>query len=708
MKGRRALIVLLCTTMLSGCSYELKLEKPTTASTNVDSYVNAVKAEKYNITGDVTLEKGDYVVYPDAGQSCTIATKEIGQEFKTRDFIHVEDETKVTIAGGYLLPLDKAPALNGEIVREGVYLVGFDTLPEKNKVGTDGMVVVCETIPTLFNKPVKTSYAKFDEFEAKDGMVVKLRDTYLVSRQAWDVQARTSAFWGSYVNTAIDATFGDNTALDTAKANYLILYGVALEARVLDGTIVKLESEDDVSFVYENKRYTLPERSSYTIVSNPDDIKPTGTTDKSTQPYREFVKDGYDDLGITDGDCSLFYIVGDYYTTDTLKALESGDKFSIRYINPEETDPQPITTNKAKDIKDGDAILQPSDNTLQELSEDVISMYDAMNAKLSEDNKVVVAKSNNVPEDTKPGWYHIASGKLNNQNFEYTVDENKARLITAGEYVLIYPGCPTYTALEDTTLVGVTIDEVLKYHESLSTGEKTLVDSTSTNKAETHQKSYNIKANEEYIIGTTMSSNTYTFNDYVDVTVRLGFTGRTYNYPKCKQVILQSGDSFTVTQDTVMTAQVTEEMDMAEKDAEAASKGLTPKTYTVKKSFVAGVDLPALDYTVQSDVEVKVGDATYTQGSTFTPAVGDKVTVSAECDFRVLEPASNIVTENRIDVFGNNKVPNGKYKVIGGSFSIGDTEYNVGDEVEIVDNEINNPGWFALEGVETPSSEVET
>lgn len=161
-------------------------------------------------------------------------------------------------------------------------------------------------------------------------------------------------------------------------------------------------------------------------------------------------------------------------------------------------------------------------------------------------------------------------------------------------------------------------------------------------------------------------------------------------------------------QDTVMTAQVTEEMDMAEKDAEAVSKGLTPKTYTAKKSFVAGVDLPALDYTVQSDVEVKVGDATYTQGSTFTPAVGDKVTVSAECDFHVLEPASNIVTENRIDVFGNNKVPNGKYKVIGGSFSIGDTEYNVGDEVEIVDSEINNPGWFALEGVEAPSSEVET
>ena len=704
---KRLLTCMLCAcTVLTGCSRELKLEHPAPMSTNVDSYVNVVKAEKYNISGAVTLEIGDYVVYPNTGATCMIDDGSTGQEFESRDFVHIEDPVSVTISNGYLLPLDKAPALNGSIVTDGVYLVGFDMLPERNKVGMADMVVVSDKIPTLFQKADKTSYAKYDEFEAKDGMLVKISGTHVADRPGWDVQERTSLFWGSYVNTAIDAVYDSNTEQTTKQANYLTLYNLYLESLQMTGTIVKLDSEEDVTFSYKGSKYTLPYGSAYTIISDADKITTDDSTTVTTQSYSEFRESGEDETGITIDSSQLFYILGDFYTPDTVKEVSDGATLSMQYVLPDDSETQ--TANKASDLEEGYVIISQTTQDYHQLSESEIALYKALTANLSESTTSTLTKSSVTSVSTIPaGCYKVSEGKLSNSQFEYSLTDNGVRFTVDGDYVVLYSDDIQYTALEDAKLEGVSFKDVVSYYKDVASGNKTITyTDTDTDR---HTKSYTLEAGKEYGIGSTMSANVYTFPDYSTVTVYPYATGRPHVYRKCYQVILQAGDVFSVDEDTVVTSQVTDAMEESERVASGEALGLTPKTYTIQSSFVAGVDMPLLEYTVNGNTVVHIDDSTYTTGAVFTPSLNDVVTVDEPCDISAIEPTGVVQTDNRYDVFNSTAtcgtdIPTGVYTLLGGTLSVGAKTYNIGDTVELSEGETTSPGWFCLQITEDMES----
>lgn len=704
---KRLLTCLLCAcTVLTGCSHELKLEHPATMSTNVDSYVNAVKAEKYNISGAVTLETGDYVVYPNTGTTCMIDDGSTGQEFESRDFIHIEDPVSVTISNGYLLPLDKAPALNGNIVTDGVYLVGFDMLPERNKVGMADMVVVSDKIPTLFQKADKTSYAKYDAFESNDGMLVKISGTHVTDRPEWDVQERTSLFWGSYVNTAIDAVYDSNTEQTTKQANYLTLYNLYLESLQMTGTIVKLDSDEDVTFSYKGSKYTLPYGSAYTIISDSDKITTDDSTTVATQSYSEFRESGEDETGITTDNSQLFYILGDFYTPDTVKEVSDADTLSMQYITPDDTEVQ--TAKRASDLEEGYVIVSQVAQDYHKLSDSEVALYDALTADLTESATSTLTKSSVTSVSTIPaGCYKVSDGKLSNSQFEYSLTDNGVRFTVDGDYVVLYSDDIQYTALEDTKLEGATFKDIVSYYKDVASGDKTITDTEP--ETYTHTKSYNLEADKEYSIGSTMSANVYTFPDYSTVTVYPYATRRPHVYTKCYQVILQAGDVFKVDADTVVTSQVTDAMEESERLAAGEALGLVPKTYTIQSSFVAGVDMPVLEYTVNGNTTVHIGDSTYTSGSVFTPAMNDVVTVDEPCDISAMEPTGVVQTDNRYDVFNSTAtcgtdIPAGIYTLVGGTLSVGDKTYSTGDTVELTDGDITSQGWFCLQITEDMES----
>lgn len=721
MKRRILAGIMLACVFMSGCDSKIKIEKPLDVSNNLDSYVNAVQAEKFDITGKAVLNEGDYVVYPYEGQTCLIADTEIGQEFTGRDFIHVNESVEVNITNGYLLPLDKAPASSGEIFTDGVYLVGFDVLPMVNKVGTSDMVVVSESIPTLFEKTSKTTHAKYEEFEAKDGMLVKFSDTYLASRPSWDVQARTSSFWDSYVNTAIDAGRSkDNDELGRALG-LLMLYSTKLEAELIDGTIVKLSNDNGVvEFTYNNHTYTIPKATVYTVISDPKLINATEGTTLGTQSYREYLLSGDDKLGasVSNNNSLLFYILGDYYSLDTLKILEKiggdGDtKDSVECIKPDsgKTEPESV---EYSELKDGYIVFDDSTLSINKVSESTVNMYDALNKKLDDNTSATVAKGATLStEKCTPGIYKIEDGSLlvddkDSAGISVVIEDGTASSSLALEepYVLIYEGGTVYTATEDTTIVGATFDDAFEYYSGVLDG--TIHTEEDTKESEdTYSKTYTIEAGV-IEIGSTMSANLYTFSEPTDVTIYPYATGIPHRYQKCAQMILQRGDRFEVADTCVLKAQVTEAMDNQEKEAVAREEGYIVKIYTIKKSFVAGVDMPVLEYTVDSDVTVTSGENTYKKGDKFTPKIGDTVSVDGECEFSVFEPIGVTVDGTRYDIFGEgvevgDSLPAGKYKVVGGSFSLNGETKEINSEVELRAGDVTGEGWFVLENIETES-----
>lgn len=202
MRYRSLFLLLLSSTLLCGCE-KPHFDKALFATNNTDSYKENINKKKPVIEGNTTLSQGDYVVYSYDGTNCIIQGEGKREKFCEREYVHVEEDIQVTISDGYILPLEDASALNGEIEKSGVFLVGFDILPD-DKMATDDVVEVTEEIPTLFVQPTSISYQKWDRTTFEDGMCVRLDNAYAVTKKKWNPDEAMNEWFTAWEDTSID------------------------------------------------------------------------------------------------------------------------------------------------------------------------------------------------------------------------------------------------------------------------------------------------------------------------------------------------------------------------------------------------------------------------------------------------------------------------------------------------------------------------
>lgn len=627
MKNKIIISIILMSTLLTGCSTgKLHLDKPEPASSYVDSHVNAVSTAKYEITGTSEVEPGDYVVYPYAGQTCTIDDGETGQEFDSRDFIHISNTISLNIKSGYILPIDKAPAYNADIVTDGVYLVGFDTLPETNKIGSNGMVVVSNSIPELFSKPDKDTKAKYTEFEAADGMLVKLVNTPLVNRPQWSISNRVASFWNSYRNTAI-GNIGYDEDYQSDTFGYDVVYLLALnnldEAKTaVNGYAVRLDTTDasGVKFTYGDKKYAFPETSVFIVVQDISKLKPESSVVTTKQKISEAFSD--ENEKVWDSSATQYKLVESdemlkvlQNASDTINSLMSSDdssyatsSTSFTVLRPSGKGTEEIELDDLQDLELGDAVKYDSHDNPALYTDETLDYYKAVLADLDDSIKLTISNGSTVPKaDTKTGFYKIESGKL-----EYAEDSVDTLSITGDDgedlrkYIPMYSGVK-YKAVGDTTLVGATYADVLSYYENLKDGTHEEEDTESSDSSEDDSnkvtKEYQLNKDTTIIIGDKIGANLYTFTTPVDVTVTPSYTSRSKTYKKCRQLILQEGDTITVSEDTVVTALVSPDM-LYDNDSDV----------TLSNESTVGTDIDAGKYTAVTDnpLTVRRGDGTNT------------------------------------------------------------------------------------------------
>lgn len=291
-----ALIGVVLLTTLTGCTFP----KPIVKSNVVDTYSDIVQKDRENmITGTVTLLPDTYVVYSYPGANCSITDFEqnICEVFAERDFIAVtnEDGINVSITDGYLIPLSKAAASNADIWNNGVYMIGFDTIPMMNKMANGQSIEVLGSVPVLFETPNPMSYSTWGTFDATDGMLVKLKDSYLVERSYWDIEANVSKFdeyyktiagngyWSDYDDYYDDTVYPENVSVDLWKV-------IALGWQ--DASIIRFRVDNDkVTFTYDGEEISVEQSDICTVTKDLRKYKASGSTRMSVASISEYVEE---------------------------------------------------------------------------------------------------------------------------------------------------------------------------------------------------------------------------------------------------------------------------------------------------------------------------------------------------------------------------------------------------------------------------------
>ena len=716
MKKRIIPLLLICGTFLSGCSAgDLEIKQPNQASTAIESYKDAIEEEAYKITGSVALDPGDYVVYSNAGTSCVIDNGEIGQEFTEREFFSVQEESvNVTITDGYVLPLDKATAVNGEIETSGVFLVGFDILPISDKVGTNSMVVVSESIPVLFEQAAKTKYAKYSEFEAVEGMVIKFEDTYLVTRPEWNIEERVANFYSSYVNTAIDNGYIITDAeVDENKLLLLYLYSLKAYAAEYSCDLVHLTFTGSAEFTYKGTTYKLSGNDFYIITKNTEDILvDTDTATKQVQPMSEVFESGTDDIGIHGTQSTQISIIGDVYSKEFYADMNDvADVSTFTYVRGEESE---VTSSNTEDLLDGDCIISKSDTVVGFTDyKGMASTVQAVNQQAHVGVEYTYPAGTSFPDKDLPyGVYQVVSGVYSTEFASGTED-----------YILIDESFGVADVDEDVTLKGVAFDDYIDITKSkLDSNSAETTESTTIVDERKYKKTYTITPDMgELTVGRELSANMYTLASPSTVYVKRVSSPRVKTYNDVRTLILCDGDIIYVDENITMSAYVTDAMVEKEKRAMAEAKGLVYKEYTINSSCVFDKNFPAQEYEVVSECtaalwrgDTKVCDVS--MGNTITTLAGDEIRVSeGPCVLGAYEASDVVVGEGKYTVF-NKMVTVGAeidvstYNVTAGSLvytTDGGEEKTVyvGEQVDLTEGLTIKEGWYVIEKVTEQGTE---
>ena len=282
MKKRILLLTLLLPTLtLFGCD---KLIKPQQASPYTESYKNKLQDKQEYIEGDTTLELGDYVVYSDDGRNCKITSGGQSEIFTDREFIHVNNDTDVTIENGKLLKLEDAAGKNTKLFKDGVYLIGFDTIPE-NVMADGDLIEVTPYIPALFEVPSSVYYERWGEVELEDGMCIRLVVSNEVSRPKWDIDSAVASFESSWKVTSIATTVGHKESTESSGKTKTLqedtIYLLTTDADYIDiSTDTDINSRIYAQRVWFSNSDTVNLKVDGFEVKNVGDVKPNTSTDQ--------------------------------------------------------------------------------------------------------------------------------------------------------------------------------------------------------------------------------------------------------------------------------------------------------------------------------------------------------------------------------------------------------------------------------------------
>lgn len=293
-----AMLGITTTLTLQACEKPVKVLD---ISKNVDSYTEQINKEREVIKGTVTLEKGDYALYGEkpvtaangmmTGFTTIVSDKGETEVFGERDYFHVPEDITVTINNGYLLKLEDAIADNGEIRNNGVYLVGFD-IKENTKLTNGDYVEICDSIPNLFEVPNTILTNTWSINTLEEGQVIRLIDSYAVTRKDWDIDAKLANFNLSWKDTSIDYKRGYKEEIsseekDERKGNQIVdsEQYVLLTSNKRNTIDVSMErQETDVRAYYQ--RVWFKNTDYDTMTTNADKVYIVDITDD------EFDKDG--------------------------------------------------------------------------------------------------------------------------------------------------------------------------------------------------------------------------------------------------------------------------------------------------------------------------------------------------------------------------------------------------------------------------------